>query len=52
MILLRLFKLLVELLEHKERFKELSEENLKQIKDWTWEKKCYQFRDFFNQNLK
>ena len=43
---------LVELLEHKERFKELSEENLKQIKDWTWEKKCYQFRDFFNQNLK
>ena len=43
---------LVELLEHKEKFKELSEENLKQIKDWTWEKKCYQFRDFFNQNMK
>ena len=43
---------LVELLDHKEKFKELSEENLRQIKDWTWEKKCYQFRDFFNQNLK
>ena len=43
---------LIELLEHKEKFKELSEENLKQREDWTWEKKCYQFRDFFNQNLK
>lgn len=43
---------LIELLEHKEKFEELSEENLKQIKDWTWEKKCYQFREFFNQNLK
>lgn len=42
---------LVELLEHKEKFKELSEENLKQIEDWTWEKKCYQFRDFFKKNL-
>lgn len=42
---------LVELLEHKEKFKELSEENLKQIEDWTWEKKCYQFREFFKKNL-
>lgn len=43
---------LIELLNDKEEFKKLSEENLKQIQDWTWEKKCYQFRDFFNQNLK
>ena len=42
---------LVELLKHKEKFKELSEENLKQREDWTWEKKCYQFRDFFKKNL-
>lgn len=42
---------LVELLEHKEKFKELSEENLEQREDWTWEKKCYQFRDFFKKNL-
>ena len=42
---------LVELLEHKEKFKGLSEENLKQREDWTWEKKCYQFRDFFKKNL-
>lgn len=42
---------LVELLKHKEKFKELSEENLKQREDWTWEKKCYQFRDFFKNNL-
>ena len=38
-------------LKHKEKFKELSEENLKQREDWTWEKKCYQFRDFFKKNL-
>lgn len=43
---------LKELLNHKEKFEELSNENLKQIKDWTWENKCYQFRDFFNKNLK
>lgn len=42
---------LVELLKHKEKFKELSEENLKQREDWTWKKKCYQFRDFFKKNL-
>ena len=43
---------LIKLLNNKEQFKELSEENLIQIKEWTWEKKCYQFKEFFNQNLK
>lgn len=43
---------IIKLLESKEKFKELSQENLKQIEDWTWEKKCNQFREFFLKNLK
>lgn len=43
---------LITLLNKKELFEELSEENLKQIKEWTWEKKCNQFKEFFEKNLK
>lgn len=41
----------LELINNKERFKVLSKENLKQREEWTWEKKCNQFKEFFNKNL-
>lgn len=43
---------LITLLKNKEQFEELSKENLEQIKEWTWEKKCNQFKEFFEKNLK
>lgn len=43
---------LIEILDNKEMFEELSKENLEQIKEWTWEKKCQQFKEFFEKNLK
>ena len=42
---------LITLLNKKELFEELSKENLEQIKQWTWEEKCNQFKEFFNRNL-
>lgn len=32
--------------------KELSDENLSQIKNWTWEKKCKEFDKFFEKTMK
>ena len=43
---------LIALLNRKELFEELSKENLEQIKQWTWEEKCKQFKEFFEKNLK
>lgn len=43
---------IVKLLENKEQFKTLSDENLKQIKNWSWNIKCKQFREFFKENMK
>lgn len=43
---------LIRLLDKKELFEQLSKENLEQIKEWTWEKKCNQFKEFFKENLK
>ena len=43
---------LITLLNHKELLEELSKENLEQIKDWTWERKCQQFKEFFKNNIK
>ena len=43
---------LIILLNNKQFFKQLSEENLEQINEWTWEKKCNQFKEFFKANLK
>lgn len=42
---------LKKLLNDKKQFKELSKENLEQRKDWSWEKKCEQFKEFFDKNL-
>lgn len=42
---------IIELLNDKKQFKELSIENLVKIKEWTWEKKCQQFKQFFESNL-
>lgn len=42
---------IIELLDDKKQFEELSEENLKQIQGWTWQKKCEQFKEFFEKNL-
>lgn len=43
---------LITLLGEKGKLEELSKENLEQIKEWTWEKKCNQFKQFFEKNLK
>ena len=43
---------IIELLKDKSQFEELSKENLKQIQEWTWKNKCYQFKEFFERNLK
>lgn len=43
---------IIALLKEKELFEELSKENLEKIKQWTWEEKCKQFKDFFERNLK
>ena len=42
---------LKELLNDKKQFKELSQENLGQRENWSWEKKCDQFKEFFEKNL-
>ena len=40
-----------ELLEDKSQFDVLSKENLNNIKNWSWEEKCKQFKKFFEKNL-
>ena len=40
-----------KLLEDRKQFEELSKENLKQIQEWSWPKKCEQFKEFFEKNL-
>lgn len=42
---------LIKLLDDKKQFKELSQENLLQRDNWSWEKKCNQFKEFFEKNL-
>ena len=43
---------LTTILKEKEKLEQLSKENIEQIKQWTWAKKCEQFKAFFEQNLK
>lgn len=43
---------IVKLLENKEQFKVLSDENLKQIKNWSWDIKSKQFKEFFDNSIK
>ena len=42
---------LIDLINNKEKLQDLSNENLKQIQTWTWKDKCYQFKEFFDDNL-
>ena len=42
---------LINLLNDKKQFKELSEENILQRQEWSWKKKCEQFKQFFDKNL-
>lgn len=42
---------IIKLLENKQMMKELSEENLKQIQDWSWNKKTEMFKHFFDDNI-
>lgn len=43
---------LIYLMEHRDLFKELSEENRDQIQDWTWKKISEKFSEFFNNAFK
>ena len=40
-----------ELVENKQKLKELSEENLQQIRGWSWEEKTKQYKAFFDSFL-
>lgn len=42
---------IIELISNKEQLKKLSEENLKQIQEWSWENKSNRFKQFFDNNL-
>lgn len=43
---------IVKMLNDLKNFEEISKENYKQIQDWTWQKKCMLFKEFFDLNLK
>lgn len=43
---------IIELINDRELFQKLSDENLEQIKSWSWKEKCNQFATFFKENLK
>ena len=40
-----------ELINDRKKRQELSEENLKQIKEWSWKNKAKLFKEFFDKNL-
>ena len=40
-----------EIYNNKNIIKELSEENLKQINEWTWKKKALLYKQFFDEKL-
>lgn len=42
---------IIELINNKDELIKLSEENLKQIKSWSWESKAKLFKQFFDSNL-
>ena len=42
---------IVELINNKQKFKILSDENLKQIQKWSWKKQAELYKKFFNKNL-
>lgn len=45
-------KKIIELMENPDVWQVLSQENLEQIKQWSWENKCEQFKEFFEQYIK
>ncbi len=45
-------EMIIKLINNKSELKELSQENLKRIKDWTWDKKAKDFKRFFDSCLK
>ena len=42
---------IIELVNNRQMFKDLSNENIKQSKEWSWAKKSELYKDFFDQNL-
>lgn len=40
-----------QLIENKQHFKTLSNENLEQIKKWDWKEICLKYKEFFDSNL-
>ena len=42
---------IIQLIERPEQWKKLSDENLKQIQEWSWAKKCEQFKEFFDKSI-
>lgn len=42
---------LLELINNRKLFEELSKENIQQIKAWSWENKCKQYKEFLIKNL-
>lgn len=44
-------KKIIKIINNKNILKELSQENLKQIQDWSWKNKCEMFKNFFDSNL-
>lgn len=42
---------IIELIKNKQKLKELSDENLTRIKEWSWDKKAEQFKVFFDRNI-
>lgn len=42
---------IIELVNNRQMFKDLSNENIKQSKEWSWAKKSKLYKDFFDQNL-
>lgn len=43
---------IIKLFDKNKKIKQLSKENLKQIKKWTWKNKAEQYRIFFEKNMK
>jgi len=44
-------KKIIKLIENPEIFEILSKENLNQIKEWTWDIKCSEFKEFFDYHI-
>lgn len=42
---------IIEIYNNRNLLKELSEENLKQIKDWDWKVKTLKFKEFYDKNI-